>query len=153
MEGDGEKCGGRRCRNPWEGPRPHTALIPTHCELDLVQQHGIGVSEIASAKTASAIDVRIDNVGSILKFRIGFPFGENSAGFYKSVWLPGSILNFSIAFVSSIGGLIAATLFADTVSNSQIKCKKMSAHIADILAHVSRWLPKRQQRQLPRRVG
>ena len=25
--------------------------------------------------------VRIDDVGSILKFRIGFPFGENSAGF------------------------------------------------------------------------
>ena len=40
-----------------------------------------GVSEMASAKTASAIDVRIDDVGSILKFRIGFPFGENSAGF------------------------------------------------------------------------
>ena len=36
---------------------------------------------MASAKTASAIDVRIDDVGSILKFRIGFPFGENSAGF------------------------------------------------------------------------
>ena len=31
-------------------------------------------SEMASAKMASAIDVRIDDVGSILKFRIGFPF-------------------------------------------------------------------------------
>ena len=29
---------------------------------------------MASAKMASAIDVRIDDVGSILKFRIGFPF-------------------------------------------------------------------------------
>ena len=29
--------------------------------------------------------VRIDDVESILKFRIGFPFGENSAGFCKSV--------------------------------------------------------------------
>ena len=28
---------------------------------------------MASAKTASAIDVRIDDVGSILRFRIGFP--------------------------------------------------------------------------------
>ena len=36
---------------------------------------------MASAKMASAIDVRIDDVGSILKFRIGRPFGENSAGF------------------------------------------------------------------------
>ena len=64
---------------------------------------------MASAKMASAIDVRIDDVGSILKFRIGFPFGENSAGFYNSVWLLGSILNFCIGSVSSIGGLIAAT--------------------------------------------
>ena len=62
---------------------------------------------------ASAIDVRIDDVGSILKFRIGVAFGENSAGFCQSVWLPGSILNFRIGSVSSIGGLIAATLFAD----------------------------------------
>ena len=36
---------------------------------------------MASAKMASAIGVRIDDMGSILKFRIGFPFGENSAGF------------------------------------------------------------------------
>ena len=55
---------------------------------------------MASAKTASAIDVSIDDVGPILKFRIGFPFGENSAAFYKSVWLPGSILNFRIGSVS-----------------------------------------------------
>ena len=65
------------------------------------------VSEMASAKTAPAIDVRIDDVGSILKFRIGFPFGKNSAGFCKSVWLLGSILNFRIGSLSSIGGLIA----------------------------------------------
>ena len=65
---------------------------------------------------ASAINVRIDDVGSILKFRIGFPFGENSAGFCRSVWHPGSILNFCIGSVSSIGGLIAATLFADTIN-------------------------------------
>ena len=74
---------------------------------------------MASAKTASAIDVRIDDMSSILNFRIGFPCGENSAGFCKSVWLPGSILNFRIGSVSSIGGLIAATLFADTASDSQ----------------------------------
>ena len=82
--------------------------------------HGpsLGVSEMASAKMASAIGVRIDDVGSILKFRIGFPFGQNSAGFCQSVWLPGSILNFRIGSVSSIGGLIAATLSADTVSGS-----------------------------------
>ena len=79
----------------------------------------IGVSEMAFAKTASAIDVRIDDVGSILKFRIGFAFGENSAGFCQSVWLPESLLNFRIGSASSIGGLIAATLFADTISDSQ----------------------------------
>ena len=49
----------------------------------------VGVSEMASAKMASAIGVRIDDVGSILKFRIGFPFGEN---------------NFRIGSVSSSGG-------------------------------------------------
>ena len=38
----------------------------------------IAVSEMASAKMASAIDVRIDDVGFILKFRIGSPFGEIS---------------------------------------------------------------------------
>ena len=75
---------------------------------------------MASAKMASAIDVRSDNVGSILKFRIGFSFGENSAGFCQSVWLPESILNFRIGSVSSIGGLIAVTLFANTISDSQI---------------------------------
>ena len=32
----------------------------------------IGVSETGSAKTGSAIDVRIDDAESILKFRIGF---------------------------------------------------------------------------------
>ena len=42
---------------------------------------------MASAKMASAIDVRIDDVGSILKFRIGFPFGEISACVCQSVWL------------------------------------------------------------------
>ena len=68
---------------------------------------------------ASAIGVRIDDVGSTLKFRIGFPFGENSACFCQSVWLPGSMLKFRVGSVSSIGGLIAATLFADTVSDSQ----------------------------------
>ena len=78
----------------------------------------LGVSEMASAKMASTIGVRIDDMGSILKFRIGFPFGENSARFCQSVWLPGSILNFRIGSISSIGGLIAATLFADTVSDS-----------------------------------
>ena len=78
----------------------------------------LGVSEMASAKMASAIGVRIDDVGSILKFRISFPFGENSACFCQSEWLSGSILNFRIVSVSSIGGLIAATLFADTVSDS-----------------------------------
>ena len=51
---------------------------------------------MASAQIASAIDVRIDDVGSILQFRIGFPFGENSAGFCQSLWLPGSIPNFRI---------------------------------------------------------
>ena len=36
------------------------------------------------------------------------------------MWLPGSILNFLSGSVSFMGGLIAATLFAATVSDSQI---------------------------------
>ena len=39
--------------------------------------------------------------------------------FCQSVWLQGSILNFRIGSVSSIGGLIATTLCADTVSDSK----------------------------------
>ena len=72
------------------------------------------------ATKPSAIDVRIDDLGSILKFRIGLPFGENSAGFCQSVWLSGSILKFRIGSVSLIGGSIAATLVADTISDPQI---------------------------------
>ena len=77
-------------------------------------------------------------VWSTLKFRIGFPFGENSAGFCKwrpkSVWLPGSILNFRIGSVSSIGGLMAATLFAATIlrfpepRSSQIAVRRFFWH-------------------------
>ena len=44
---------------------------------------------MASAKMASAIGVRIDDVGSILKFRIGFPFGKNSAVFLPVRMAPG----------------------------------------------------------------
>ena len=52
---------------------------------------------------------------------MGFRFGEKSAGFCKFVKLPGgSILNFRIGSVSSIGRLIAGTLFPATVSDSQI---------------------------------
>ena len=54
--------------------------------------------------------VCIDDVRSILKFCMGFPFGENSARFCKSVWLPGSIQNFRIRSVSSIGALLADTV-------------------------------------------
>ena len=66
--------------------------------------------------------VRIDDVGSILNFHMDFSFGANSAGVCKFVWIPGSMLNFRMGSVSSIGGLIAATLFAATVSDSQKVC-------------------------------
>ena len=106
----------------WPLPNGESQLIDSSVQRFLVSRmyraDEIPVSEMASAKMASAIGVRIDDVGSILKFRIGFPFGENSAFFCQSVWLPGSILNFRIGSVSSIGGLIAATMFADTVSDS-----------------------------------
>ena len=72
---------------------------------DACDSQAIGVSAMASAKMASAIDVRIDDAGSILKFRIGFPFGEHSAGFCQSVWLPESMLNFRIGSVSSKRGV------------------------------------------------
>ena len=50
------------------------------------------------------------------------PFWRHfSAGFCMFVCIPGSILNFRIGSVSSIGGLIAATLFAATIADSQIK--------------------------------
>ena len=66
-------------------------------------------------------------VGSILKFRIGSPSGESSAGFASPygfrgrycISVLGACLNFRIGSVPSIGGLIAATLFAATVSDFQ----------------------------------
>ena len=53
---------------------------------------------MASAKMASAIGVRIDDVGSILKFRIGFPFGENSVGFFPVRVAPGVDTEFLYRF-------------------------------------------------------
>ena len=79
---------------------------------------------MASAEMASAIGVRIDDVGSILKFCIGFSFGENSAGFCQSVWLPESMLNFRIGSVSSIGGLIAATPFVGCKRGSELRVEE-----------------------------
>ena len=76
---------------------------------------------MTSAKTASAIDVRIDDVGSILKFCIGSLLKGVLLGLASACV---SILNFRIGSVSSIGGLIAATLFADTVSDSQSFSRK-----------------------------
>ena len=49
------------------------------------------------------------------------PFWKKSAGFCKIVLILESMLNFRIGSVSSIGGLIAATLFAATVSDAQRK--------------------------------
>ena len=67
----------------------------------------IGVSETGSAKTGSAIDVRIDDAGSILKFRIGFSLWFSTvASWVYSLVLEASrqsILNFRIGFLSSIG--------------------------------------------------
>ena len=80
------------------------ALSKTGCFLSKAEILGVGV---------------FSPLPTILKFRIGFAFGENSAGFCQSVWLPELILNFRIGSVSSIGGLIAATLFADTISDPQ----------------------------------
>ena len=64
--------------------------------------------------------VRIDDVWSILKFRIGFPFGEISDVLQVCVALGVDTEFPLIGSISSIGGLIAATLFAATVSDTQI---------------------------------
>ena len=72
------------------------------------------------------------NTASVSQFGVDteipyrLPYREEFCWFCKSVWLSGSILNFRIGSVSSIGGLIAVTLFADTVSDSQVQvCKHM----------------------------
>ena len=71
----------------------------------------IGVSETGSAKTGSAIDVRIDDAGSILNFRIGFSLWFSGVVSQLRPSCPidfgrhrGLILNFRIGFLSSIGG-------------------------------------------------
>ena len=124
-------CGAEQ-KNPPSTPQPHMTPHPRSSSRARKQLHDLPAGKnyplksarvLASAKMASAIDVRIDDVGSILKFRIGLPFGENSAGFCQSVWPPGSILKFRIGSVSSIGGFIAATLFADTISDPKTQKK------------------------------
>ena len=65
-------------RSPMDPSRP-PANLPRrdHCtcptEPSEFRRHtALGVLETGSAKTGSATDVRIDDAGSILKFRIGF---------------------------------------------------------------------------------
>ena len=62
---------------------------------------------LTSAKTGSAIDVRIDDAGSILNFRIGFSLWFSALVNQLSPLVleasRGSILNFRIGFLSSIG--------------------------------------------------
>ena len=62
------------------GEKLHTVLVPSQVGFSCVLRWGktikdgkttIGVSETGSAKMASAIDARIDDVGPILNFRIG----------------------------------------------------------------------------------
>ena len=83
---------------------------------------------MSSAKMASAIDVRIDDVGSILKFRIGLPLGENSAGFFGESVRVASGVDTEIPYRVRIvdRGVIAATLFADTVSDAQVSELRLS---------------------------
>ena len=64
---------------------------------------------MASTKTAAAIDVRIDDVGSILKFRIIFLFWR------EFCW----VLQVRVTSVVDAEFPYRA-LFADTVSDSQI---------------------------------
>ena len=85
----------------------------------------IGVSETGSAKTGSAIGVRIDDAGPILKFRIGF-----------SLWFSAVASQLRPSLVVGFGGIqtvdtefpyrvpivdrgtIAVPPFADPVSDS-----------------------------------
>ena len=78
---------------------------------DLSPRLSVGVSETGSAKTGSAIDVRIDDAGSILKFRIGFSlwFFAVASQLRPSLVVVleasrQSILKFRIGFLSLIGG-------------------------------------------------
>ena len=63
--------------------------------------------------------VRIDDVGRYCNSVSALLSERISAGFCNFVWSPESILNFRIGSVSSIGGLIAAILFAAAFSDSQ----------------------------------
>ena len=88
---------------------------PPDCFQEWLRKRHIGFPT-GVCKNSVRNRVRIDDVVSILKFHIGFPFRENSVWLCKSVWVLESILNFRIGSISSIGGLIAATLFAAPVS-------------------------------------
>ena len=82
----------------------------------------LGVSETGSAKTGSAIDVRIDDAGSILKFRIGF--SPRVASHLRLSLLVGfggiEAVDTEFPYRVPIGdrGAIAVPLFADPISDS-----------------------------------
>ena len=85
----------------------------------------LGVSETGSAKTGSAIDVRIDDVGSILKFRIGFSPGFSAVVSHlrlSSLVGFGGIEAVDTEFPYRVPivdrGAIAVPLFADPISDS-----------------------------------
>ena len=85
----------------------------------------LGVSETGSAKTGSTIDVRIDNAGSILKFRIGFSPSFSAVASHLRLSLLvgfGCIEAVDTEFPYRVPvvdrGAIAVPLFSDPISDS-----------------------------------
>ena len=70
--GRGKKEGKKDAQKVLRRHLGHSLAHPHFQEHPLGRDTSVGVSETGSAKTGSAIDVRIDDAGSILKFRIGF---------------------------------------------------------------------------------
>ena len=90
-------------------PEPDTGVVGALC-----RGLGNGVRRNGVRKR-----VCIDDAGSILKFRIGFPFGENSAGVLQVRVASGVDTEFPYRVRNVDRRLIAVTLFAATVSDSQ----------------------------------
>ena len=93
----------------------------------------LGVSEMGSAKMGSAIDVRIDDAGPILKFRIGFsPWFSAVASHLRLSLLVGfggieavdTEFPYRVPIVD--GGAIAVPLFADPIGG-EFDCQQQAS--------------------------
>ena len=93
-----------------------TSGFPSGSLWNLESRNGVRKNGVRKNGVRNSCPYRRCGVDTEIPYRL--PFWREFCLFCQSEWLPGSILNFRIVSVWSTGVLIAATVFADTVSDS-----------------------------------